>query len=449
MELYRKDTRKSSFLLFLLGLGSATKVYLLGTIALSELVIFPLAPVLLLMNLQRLKQDGFTVFLNMLGLMTAGLFASSWWNHSPYPFVLKQFAVFYGFFAYYVAFYCLLRNNIKGLGWFFLGLFMSGVVTIWAFNPSANVDSSGFAFVADATVDDIIMGPLFWIGKVRGLGQLPIIAEYLKTPLAYSIITPILFVVFALFTTITGRGQSMCVLIGCAMMCIGRKSRASMAKIGKHFWTCLIVGAAVLFSYKIVYSYAAENGYLGEEALVKYKHQTDQGTGVLSMLMAGRTEFFIALTAIVDRPILGYGPRAEDTQGYAEKFLLKYGTTQDLASYFYYKMHYLSRGMVASIPTHSHIMSAWVWCGVPGLAFWVWVIYTIYRHIRFYSAAVPQWFGYFALMIPSILWGMFFNPVSSRFEMPLLLVCMAYARAIASGKLQLPYELEMEARKHE
>lgn len=444
-----RNKRNSSILLFLLGLGSATKVFFWGTIAFSELAIFVIAPFVFIRSYNRMRREGFMVFVYMLVLMTTGLFASSAWNHSPLPFVIKQFAIFYGFFAYYSIFYVLLHDNFKGLGWFFVGAFISGLITIWAFNPTAVVDSSGFAHVGSAEAEDVIRGPLFWIGKVRGLGQLPIFAAYLRTPTAYSVITPVLFVAFALLTTVSGRAQSMCVLIGGAMMLIGRKKRSAMKTIGRHFWMFMIVGFALLLCYKLVYSYAAKSGYLSEEARSKYERQTDQGSDLISMLMAGRTEFFIAITAIVDHPIIGFGPRAADTQGYAEKFLLKYGTSGDIAGYLYYKAHYLSRGMVANIPAHSHIMAAWIWCGLPGLIFFLWILYVLYQHIHYYVAVIPQWFGYFALTIPSAIWSIFFNPFGERYIIPLLMVCVYFARAIGQGKLQLAYDMEMEARRHE
>ena len=445
----KNSAKSSSLLLFLLGLGAATKIYFLGTIAFSELAIFFIAPFLLLKHWGRMRTEGFLPFIYMLSLMIAGMFASAFWNHSPFPFVLKLFAVFYGMFAYYVVFYCLLRNNFMGIGWFFLGGFISGVITIWAFNPTANVSESGFAYIADAVAEEVIRGPLFWIGKVRGLGQLPIIAAYLKTPLTYSVVTPLLFTAFAMFTTVTGRAQSMCLLVSGVMMFIGRKRRRTMCSIGRHFMIFMIAGVVVLFTYKTVYSYMASNGYLGEKAMSKYEHQTERGKGVISMLVSGRTEFFIALSAIVDHPIIGFGPRGADTQGYAERFLLKYGTEQDVLGYYVASRRNAALGLVRSIPTHSHIMAAWLWCGLPGLIFFIWALYIIFRHLKHYASAVPQWYGYFALTIPSMIWSFFFNPFGARSALPLLIVLLTYAKAVGDGKLLLPLNLKMEARKYD
>ena len=250
----------SSFFLFLLGLGVATKLYFLGTISFSELVIFPLAPLIFLRQYSSMRRDGFLPFIYMLMLLFSGMLASSWWNRTPYPFVVKLFAVYYGFFAFYVVFYFLLRDNFMGIGWFFIGAAISGVITIWAFNPHAEVGEGGFAQVANAASETVIHGPLFWIGKLRSFGQLPIMINYFKTPLAYSIAAPVLFVVFALFNTISGRAQSFCVLLGGAMMFIGKKSRVKMRRVKKHFIVFLVVGVMVVSCYKLVYTYAASRG---------------------------------------------------------------------------------------------------------------------------------------------------------------------------------------------
>ena len=417
--------------------------------AVSELVIFFLAPILLLKYWSRMKREGFLPFIYMLAFLMGGLLFSSYWNRTPFPFVLKFFAVLYGIFSFYVVFYVLLHDNFKGLWWFFLGAFISGIITIWVFNPTAAVSSSGFMYIGDADAEDVIRGPLFWIGKVRGLGQLPIFAVYLKMPLLYSVVAPVLFTVFAMFTTVTGRAQSMCVLLSSVMVFMGKKSRHSMQTLGKHIWVAVAVGMIVLLAYKMVYSYVASNGYLGEAAMSKYERQTERGKGIIPMLMTGRSGFFIALSAIVDHPIVGFGPRAPDTQGYTAKFIEKYGTDQDILGYYIGLRKMLSCGLTRSIPTHSQIMDCWLACGLPGLIFFLWILFVIYRHVKRYSAAVPQWYGYFALTIPTIVWSIFFNPFVVRSELPLLMVMLIYAKAVGAGKMLLPYELEIEAQKYD
>lgn len=444
-----QSTTRSSFLLFLLGLGCMTKVFLLGTIALSELVIFFVAPFWFLKNYLRMRREGFLPYIYMLLATIFGMLVSAAWNHTPYVFTLKQFAVFYGFFAYYTTFYCLLHDNFKGIGWFFLGAFISGIITVWILNPRADVSTTGFSYIASADVDDIIHGQLFWIGKFRSLSELPIFAAYLKTPIVYSILTPIFFVAFAMLSTVSGRAQSMCVLLGGGLMLVAGKSRVKMRRIGRHVLIMAAGGVVILLTYKAVYSYAASRGYLGEDARVKYEQQTNRGKGAFSMLVAGRTEFFIALTSIWDHPIIGFGPRPEDTQGYMERFLLKYGTEADIRGYYYYVRNFVSHGARANIPSHSHIMGAWLWCGIAGLVFFLWIFYVFYQHFKYYISAIPHWYGYFVLTIPSMAWSILFNPIGDRYGLSLLMVCIFFSKAVVRGKIILPREMEMEARKAE
>ena len=449
MNCMNRDTKVSSALLFLLGLGSATKIFFFGALALSELVIFLIVPLLFLKQFKRMRREGFLTFVYMLGLIVIGMLVSAAWNHTPFPYVFKLVAVFYGYFSYYLVFYNFLHDNFKGIGWFFVGVAISEVITIWSLNLTAEVSSVGYGVVSKVEAEQVINGPLFWIGTIRRFGQLPMVMEYLKTPLAYSLSFPLLFVGFALVTSISGRAQSMCVLVGWAMILLGRKSRKFMRMIGHHTRAFLIVGMLVLIAYKFTYSYAARSGWLSSDAQTKYEHQTEQGTGALAMLMSGRTEFFIALMAIKDHPIIGFGPAAEDQYGYTEKFLTKYGTYEDIQQYYFMWQYMMYHGARPMIPTHSYLMAGWVWCGLPGAIFFVWMLIVLYKHIKYYLDAIPQWYGYFALTIPSMVWSIFFNPFGARWNIGLLMACIYFARAVGSGKMILPYDLEMEARRHD
>ena len=211
----------------------------------------------------------------------------------------------------------------------------------------------------------------------------------------------------------------------------------------------LIAGIMVLALYKAIYSYAAASGMLGEAARSKYEHQTEAGSGMLSMLMAGRSEFFIGLIAAMDRPIMGFGPRAEDTQGYAQSYFMKYGTLDDVGSYLYTQKAYYDAGVRMVIPSHSHIIAGWQWCGLPGLIFFIWVLYRLWKHMKLYSGVIPQWFGYYALAVPSMAWSIFFNPYGARWSLGLLMVCLAFSRSVSRGKMCLPLEMQLEAMKYD
>ena len=445
----RRRRGRVAFLLFLLGVFAETKVYFYGAIAFSEFVIFALAPLIVLKHYYRMRREGFLPFVFMMGGLILSMLISSAWNHTPLPYVIKQFAQFYGILAYYICFYELLQQNLRGLGWFFFGVAISYFITIYAFNPKVTVMASGVGYIGQQEVYDIVRGPLFWISGVKMLGQILIIGAYLQAPMAYSILAPLAFVAFSLVSTVSGRSAALVVLLSSLLIFIGRKSREKMRRISRHFVIFTVLGLIGLVLFKFIYSYTASTGLLGEAARGKYEAQTSQGSGMLRLLMSGRKEFFTAIPAAIHRPIMGYGPQAEDKDGYALQFLLKYGDESDIQHYNAMRLRAARTGWVMSIPTHSYVMSAWVWCGLFGLIFFLWWLYLIYQYLRHYIAAIPQWYGYFALTIPSFLWHFFFSPITGRWSLGLFAACLFFARAVGRGTMRLPPDMELEAEKYD
>ena len=438
-----------AFLLFLLGLFAETKVYFYGTIALSEFAVFALAPLIVLKHYYRMRREGFLPFVVMMVGLIVSMLVSSAWNHTPLPYVIKQFAMYYGILAYYICFYELLRRNMRGLGWLFFGLAISSLITIYALNPTATVTESGSAYIGQAEFERIVHGPLFWIDKVNSIGRIPIVGAYLQTPSIYSVAGAFAFGVFSLVSSVSGRSASLVVFLSSLLLFIGGKSRQKMRRISRHFLVFVVVGLLGVVLFKCVYSYTASMGLLGESALVKYKVQTSQGSGILRLLMGGRKEFFTAIPAALHKPIIGYGPHAADTGGYAYRFILKYGDDKDIERYNKRRLEALRIGYQMPIPTHSYIMSAWIWCGLFGLIFFLWWLYLIYQHLRHYIAAIPQWYGYFALTIPFFLWHFFFSPITARWNLGLFAACLFFARAVGRGTMRLPPDMEFEAEKYD
>ena len=124
--------------LLVLGIFSSTRVYFFGTIAISEIVTFIIAPALFIVNFQKLKRDGFLPFLVWICFLTIAMFISAWCNRTPFPYLLKQTAVLYSILTSFILFHHLLRNNYDGLGYYFVGAAISSIITIYGFNPTAS-----------------------------------------------------------------------------------------------------------------------------------------------------------------------------------------------------------------------------------------------------------------------------------------------------------------------
>lgn len=447
----RNNVRAAAVQMFLLGLFSLTRIYfVIGTVFISELLCDIIAPFLMLKCWRRMRREGFALYVYLVIAMVIGLFASSLYNHAGLKDIYKNAINYYALISFFVVFYHLIGKNMRSLGWFFLGFAISGVITIWVLNVTVvDADMYGGKMYGEASVEDVTSYALFWTNKIKGFGQIPIIWSYLGTPLLYSCSIPVVLTVAALFLTISGRGQSIAALMGGALMILVQKSRKRMSGLGRHIWVVLVAGISVVVLYKGIYSKLAKSGVLGIDARAKYEGQSAYGSSALRILMRSRSEFFTSLYAVLHHPIMGFGTLNLDKGGYVGKYVERFGADRDLLLYIYVQKKVLERGSTMALPQHSHIVGSWCACGILGLIFYVWYLWLVYQFMRRYMSAVPQWFGFFSLYIPSTIFNIFFSPMVNRWPIALLAVCMLYAKAIAKGKVILPYDMEMEARRYD
>jgi len=442
----------ANFGLFALGLGITARVFIfVGTMIVSDILSILFMPFLFLRLFKEMKKEGFVIYIYMCLSLILGLIFSSIYNGETFADLYKAVISYIGLISYFLVFYATLRNNPRGLGWFFFGYALSGIITIWFFNAAVLESQTlpGMRYFGNKTVEEVMNDSLFWVGRISSIGQLPIIASYLKTPLMYSVSYPILFVIAALLLTISGRGQSASILISGALISLCGKSRRKMLRIKRHFVLMLIVVLVAVISYKFCYSYLASHGVLGADAQAKYEGQTARGTDAISVLLSSRAYVFMGLYAAIHHPLVGFGSNNIDKEDFSLQYAMKYGVDEDVRNQVFFNAQALKYGYMRRIPTHSHIIGAWVSCGLIGLVFFIWYLVLLFKHVMNYLAVVPQWFGYFAISVPSILFSIFFSPMRSRWDIALFAFCALYARAIARGRIVLPYDMEKEARKYE
>ena len=124
-----------------------------------------------------------------------------------------------------------------------------------------------------------------------------------------------------------------------------------------------------------VYSIGASSGWLGEKSRDKYEKQTAGGRNILS---GGRMEYTIAIPAILEAPVLGYGSWARHPE-YVKKYIYINGIDPNT-----YDAEYLMD--LGTIPTHSHVLGSWAEAGAAGGLFWILVLWlalrTFYRMLR-------------------------------------------------------------------
>jgi O-Antigen ligase len=149
-----------------------------------------------------------------------------------------------------------------------------------------------------------------------------------------------------------------------------------------------------------VYTIGASSGLLGEKSRDKYEKQTAGGRNILS---GGRMEYTIAIPAILDAPVLGYGSWARHPE-YVKKYIYINGIDPNT-----YDAEYLME--LGTIPTHSHILGSWAEAGVAGGIFWILVLWlalrTFYRMLE--HDRLP-FRAFLLFMLVFFIWDILFSP---------------------------------------
>ena len=167
----------------------------------------------------------------------------------------------------------------------------------------------------------------------------------------------------------------------------------------------LTATALVAWGVVAVYSYSAREGVLGEQSRRKFEAQSQSAAG---LLLTGRIEFVAAALAVRVSPFLGHGSWKLDTDRYYAQAVNFMEIDTDPRLY-YIKGYPL-------IPSHSHLMGAWVENGLAGGVFWAYalilVVRALYwpledeRHLRLWVSCAAT----------ALAWHILFSPISSRLE---------------------------------
>ena len=69
-----------------------------------------------------------------------------------------------------------------------------------------------------------------------------------------------------------------------------------MLSLSRKFWMLIVIALIMVQLFAVLYKSVALGGILGEKALIKYEKQMKgRKTGVISVLIGGRGEFFSGL----------------------------------------------------------------------------------------------------------------------------------------------------------
>ena len=436
--------KKHTLAWFLFGLG--TQLQIIASLSFTELFVFASAPFIFLREKYYMKRNGIMPFFWLSMLVVVGCVVACIANHTEPLFVLRGMAVTCLLPCTIVIGHWMLRRDMGGFKWMLIGGALSSVLCTFVFQKSVEVSMLAAGVGGEGAADAIMSGPTYWISRLNAiLGAIPN-GWYLQCPTFVTVGIPLFMTGFSMLTSTSGRSAALGAIGTVAILLIGGKKRETIRRrLCNKFglWCCIaIVG---IFCMHTLYRVAATQGWMGEDALKKYEQQTQGDTSIRKLLLGGRMEAFCGLIACIDKPIVGFGPWAMDNDGYIGEFLEKYGTYEDTENYYKNMEWRLAHGYTQRmIPAHAYITEFWLWYGIFGLIFWLYIIFVFLRYLKQDCWAVPQWFMWIAGGIPGYFWGIFFSPWSARVGGIVFVVACLMARAVRMGAQRLPDYMEEE-----
>ncbi len=421
--------KRNDFLMFIIGLFSITQIHVVGSIAISELLVFFLAPFVLVSQMALFKRDRCMKFIGFCAISLIGCIIVSLYHHISLYNFLRGFATPYGFVASFIVLYPLLRKNPGSFSWYLVGAAFSMLISSFVFQNAYEIldaESRG------GGVEGMMSGPIFWISRIGPLVTLPVRAFYLSTPILYSILVPMGFSMYSLFSTASGRSSALLSFVTVCIIAVSGKNQIKMRRIKKNFMLFLLGGIAVVFLFKNLYSSFAESGRLGEDAHKKYESQTRGGTDILHLVMGGRGEFFLGIYYVLHRPIMGYGPWAIDEEGLYLDYLKAYGLAEDYDSIL--RTESGGHRKVHRVGAHSAMLQFWLAYGIFGVPVWIYILYLVYDYFKRRVGVVPEFFGYFAFVLPESLWSAAFSPFGGRMAWGFVLAMLLLNRVMSKER---------------
>ena len=405
-----------------------TQVNIIGYIGLSELIMLIFAPFVFFRNQSLLKQHGFTLVLTFAILWIISAVITDCYRQTAFSDAIKGVATPYAIFSGIVCSHALLWDNINRFKWAVGGFVVSLVLSTYVLPYGANV-GYGERMGLDG-LEGARDYKLFAVTMLTAFLTFPVKAFYNKIPTFISIILLSIVAIFSLFEG--GRSAFLVATLSVVVVCVAGKKVVMMKAITRYFWIICCVLLTTTFLVGRVYKYTARNGLLGEGEQKKYEEHSAARVGLLS----GRLTLLSSALAIIDSPLIGHGSWPKDKNAYNLKAVELGGSDRDI---LILKSAY-AEGRIGWISTHAYIGTAWVWNGLAGGVFWIYVFfYVFFRTFKNFMATVPEAFGYFAILLPSEFWNVWFSPLGQRVERACLITMCLLAIWVGKNKYNFPY----------
>lgn len=213
------------------------------------------------------------------------------------------------------------------------------------------------------------------------------------------------------------------VCFGVALLLILSRYKRGSLSVTTRLASVVIFGA--VFSWLL--EFAARDGLLGQSLREKVLMQSNSS---VPMLLAGRTEPPLSLTAIAQRPWLGWGEAdniSHTAYTQAQQLAMNLGFDRSFPFEYAWK---LPNG---SISLHSILLGSWAEAGVLAALLPLWLLWASYRLI-FVSGDAGPWTPVLMYLGMQASWDIIFSPWSYNLPAVFAVVACSYVALQSPGR---------------
>lgn len=412
----------SSLVAFLLGLGTRLQVQVIGYLPLSEIFVLLATPVLLQRMTSRATLAPTRWLVPLASLWLVGTVMSDLYNQTDWSLSARGIAraivliCCIPFCSWYMA-----SDTRRKLLWYSVGVVPSVILSAYVLKGGVHE----YRQLARGGVAEITW-ETHWCGLAYAICVVLMLRFYQSKPacgylagLVTGAINIFMGARSAGAITILGAG------ITYARNVVARRRLNAGGLVRQLSFgravPAIVLISLVAFLVYAVYGWAASSELLGTRARLKYEAQSRSKYG---LLLGGRADVLAGLIAIQKNPVFGYGSWPLDRDGFYIQMCELLDEKPDMG---YYKSGY------PGIPTHSHLVQAWVQSGFLGGIFWIYVLYILMLSVykpMLHDSQLRLWASTAAM---STIWSVMFSPISDRFMTAMTLAVLLREMAAASS----------------
>ena len=385
-------SRAADVFSFILGFATLFSVHFIGDLYLAEILLAISLPILLTMRGKRVFRPELKFVYLLMSTWLLGLVISDVYNHTPLTDRLRGVAliIFFGFNILGMS--VLVGHNEKRKIFFLVGLMLGALLSVRIQASEASQQYPWKFGYAWGTMQLVMLISAYYYRQRRFVTSALLVIGICGVNVIENFRSPILQLLVTLALVYPFVPEH----LGAIRILPQRQSMRILVL------AVLALGAAGLADELV--KFVTVSGYIGEEAKAKNEAQAKAG----NLLLGGRPEFAIGLQAALDRPIIGHGSWPRDLK----YFEMLYDTMVENGAIGYDKNFDLEADGL--IPSHSHIVSAWVWSGIAGLVFWLYTLWFVLQGITQVAIQRPPTAPLYMWFFLSFFWDIFFSPFAAN-----------------------------------